>query len=66
MMSNSPAYLIYLAAIIATSAPAEPGKDSAAGAGLQYRDGLAASGLALPSLHGRMMPHRVMREKGFP
>ena len=36
------------------------------GAGLQYRHGGAAAGLALSGLHGRMMPHRAMRETGFP
>ena len=33
------------------------------GAGLQYRDGGAAAGLALPGLHGRMMPHRAMQKR---
>ena len=36
------------------------------GAGLQYRHGFAAAGLALSGLHGRMMPQCAMREKGFP
>ena len=36
------------------------------GPGLQHRDGDPAAGLALPGLHGRMMPHCAMREKGFP
>ncbi len=36
------------------------------GARLQHRDGAAAACLALPRLHGRMMPHRAMRERGFP
>ena len=39
---------------------------AAGGAGLQYRHGAAAAGLALSGLHGRMMPHRAMREDGFP
>ena len=36
------------------------------GAGLQRRDGAVAAGLALPGVHGRMMPPDAMREKGFP
>ena len=36
------------------------------GAGLQYRHGGAAAGLALPSLHGRMMPHRAMQKRVSP
>ena len=36
------------------------------GAGLQYRDGAVAAGLALSRVHGRMMPHRAMRKEGFP
>jgi hypothetical protein len=39
---------------------------AAQGAGLQHRDGAAAAVFALSGFHGRMMPHRVMREKGFP
>ncbi len=35
-------------------------------AGLQHRHGAAAAGLALPGVHGRMMPHRAMPETGFP
>ena len=46
---------------------AAAGADLAAGgAGLQHRHGGIAAGLALSGLHGRMMPHRAMREKGFP
>ena len=46
---------------------AAAGPDLAAGgAGLQHRDGGTAAGLALSGLHGRMMPHRAMRETGFP
>ncbi len=33
---------------------------------LQRGDGHPAAGLALPGLHGRMMPHRAMRDEGFP
>ena len=36
------------------------------GAGLQYRDGGPAAGLALPGLHGRMMPHRAMQKRVSP
>ena len=36
---------------------------AAGGAGLQYRDGGAAAGLALSGLHGRMMPHRAMQKR---
>ena len=35
----------------------------AGGAGLQHRHGGAAAGLALPGLHGRMMPHRAMHKR---
>ena len=38
----------------------------AGGAGLQYRDGAAAAGLALSGLHGRMMPHRAMQKRVSP
>ena len=36
------------------------------GAGLQYRHGDPAAGLALSGLHGCMMPHCAMRDEGFP
>ena len=46
---------------------AAAGPDLAAGgAGLQHRDGGAAAGLALPGLHGRMMPHRAMQKRVSP
>ena len=46
---------------------AAAGPDLAAGgAGLQYRDGAAAAGLALSGLHGRMMPHRAMQKRVSP
>ncbi len=36
------------------------------GACLQHRHGAIAAGLALPGLHGRMMPQCAMRDEGFP
>lgn len=72
-------YLIYLAVAIAMSGATTTARDNAVrkfaaadpglagqGARLQYRDGVVAADLALSSVHGRMMPHRAMREKGFP
>ena len=46
---------------------AAAGPDLASGrAGLQYRHGDTAPGLALSSLHGRMMPHRAMQKRVSP
>jgi hypothetical protein len=39
---------------------------AAGGAGFQRGDGRVAAGLADSSVHGRMMPHRAMRDQGFP